>query len=605
MKKSIGDRLMKRTLHRLLAVAIIAGACTALPSCGSGGGSDELGGIIETTSYSIPAGETRTVGQDLVVKASQDITIDGILLVKPGVKLALIARRDLTMNGEIKPAPDRAAGASRQGEGGDFVAAAGRTLYINGDHVVGEANITGIEPNMTIEVHGKLRGVRGADAANRNENGKPGGSVEVGTDRANQNVIAYGYDAFTPGTISIIGGQSGEEGIVEGGDGGNGFNDDVGVRQGRDLTLTGTWGGNGGNCALKAGTVDVHLAISVRGGNGGRGGRAGPEAGVRAGDGVRAGEPGGNVAASSGNGGQGGALLLDGTAVGQPASERRPGHGGDAGGITATSGLGGPGEKGGDITFSAGAAGQKGAGFGSEKANDGKAAKVTVNGGGHGGDSDDPNRPGGAGGSMTITGPLGAAPKLDPASKMAAFGFGGDGFNGCYYNPARDGTSGGNGGNITANTALVLEDVVRGGGGGDGLLKAGSGGNRGLFNGAAQGPDGPDGILCPAELQTVTGTGFVAVVLDYDLGAELKAGDTVPLCRIKGGRIGFPEPITPEGGCSNDHLHADGATIVVKVIVDGTRQAVLGPFEDQAPHGCGFGKLTTTPTCEIVTRKPR
>src|SRR5690606_13724800 len=69
------------------------------------GGGSGLGGTITGTAFQVPAGTTTTVTSDLVVRTTGPITIQGTLLVAPGVDVALLAGGAPDGQGSRDPPP--------------------------------------------------------------------------------------------------------------------------------------------------------------------------------------------------------------------------------------------------------------------------------------------------------------------------------------------------------------------------------------------------------------------------------------------------------------------------------------------------------------------
>lgn len=229
-----------------------------------------------------------------------------------------------------------------------------------------------------------------------------------------------------------------------------------------------------------------------------------------------------------------------------------------------------------------------------------RAGVFTISGG-NGGDSDTPGRSGGKGGNLTISKEfLAIDVRAADGSRVNGFGNGGRGFNGCTILPCTVGSAGGKGGNLFSViyfAANKAPNSFNGGKGGDGLVTPGDGGVKGEKTGGEADitpRDGDDGVPCPAI--TGPGDGYLAVVLDFDLGTDLKRGDTVPLYRIQGGRIGNAEPITDTSGCSSSHFHGSG--IFIRGLKAG-RWIDLGPFSDPNGSRCGYGAFIVTTNKEI------
>src|SRR5690349_13795275 len=97
-------RPVSSRLFLLSSIVLLLG----LNSCGGGSASNNtilnpVQGEITTTAFQIPAGQTRTVTSDLTIRASQNIEINGTLLLSPGASLTLLTDGDLSVTGTIQP----------------------------------------------------------------------------------------------------------------------------------------------------------------------------------------------------------------------------------------------------------------------------------------------------------------------------------------------------------------------------------------------------------------------------------------------------------------------------------------------------------------------
>jgi hypothetical protein len=210
----------------------------------------------------------------------------------------------------------------------------------------------------------------------------------------------------------------------------------------------------------------------------------------------------------------------DGT--GTQLQEGRLGKGGSAGSVFASAGNGGPWGKGGDTIGTVELPGENGW-YGSH--GDGSRFAVKPNAffknGGNGGDSNNPKRSGGDGGTIDIKGPDGKPALLNDAIEISNYGNGGRGFNGCASTPRTLGTDGGDAYesgkfSLTVRQAKYSLDKHSfwGGDGGDGTTHAGYGGIQGQDDRPGRiGDWGRNGKKCPVQTASVIQDGPQPVVV--------------------------------------------------------------------------------------------
>jgi probable HAF family extracellular repeat protein len=501
---------------RSLALAAIVVAFVGMPGCGGGNNATgtsppgwaatgaSLSGVMNVTDFSIPAGTTRTATADLTINAGGKIQIDGTLLVTPGVGVALLAKGPLTINGAIQStdaASSRSRGATSLARNAAPLTRSGQTpprtrddkpkpMVLHGQNVLIDVNakvapwagqdvlIATDDATGTVTIERDIILPHGYDAGNSTENGRDGGSIEVGTDRAVQAAKAAGAPtAGQPAKVVL------DTIFIKAGTGGAGWAEWNGKLVGGALQFFASNGGNGGS-------VRIHAAQSVKkpvgqvtiiGGNGGAGGSAGrsepttpndqtpPTIATHAPDGKMVGEKGADVDFFSGDGGNGG----DGEVVAptiDTALNITAGQGGRGGSVLVSAGNGGPGGDGGKLTGSVGISGRDGMGQGMTPEGAHPAATVYLTNGGNGGDAPDKDHPGGKGGAISFIGSdhnpavIGAY-QQDTQKSLRPGGFilrnygnGGQGFNGCM-NGGVNGTDGGSAGLNANGFALQVHGV--------------------------------------------------------------------------------------------------------------------------------------------------
>ncbi len=455
-----------------------------ISSCGGGGGggSNGISGVMNVTTFIVPAGETRVVGGDLTVISSGDIRIDGTLQLPAGANIVLASGTSLAINGAVTSATrSRSAGSKSTRDiapepkvifAAPLCTVSGDTKIPPGsDYMYGGVKALGVEPRITIT--GKITCENGLDSDRRLKNGGIGGSIEIGTPKAIAAAQkALDASSFSFGTVTKAVSAT-ISGSLTAGNGGKGFSDLTGASGGHALTLIGSEGGNGGSITVDATATDL-TGSTIVAGTGGKGGSVGDPAKVaRAQEGVALAEAGYDLNATSGNGGIGGSVILP--AAGVTSALGVPGHGGSAGAIFVSAGNGGPGGRGGASTLLVGAKGKTGVGPGQPN---GLSAPVdaTVNlvSGSNGGSADSPSIKGGRGGDITVTARDGANRAVVVLSILIDhYGSGGAGSGGCGK-PYTPGSAGGNGG--TLNVKGAKYDATFSLTGGDGSKGCGAGG---------------------------------------------------------------------------------------------------------------------------------
>ncbi|MFN3729378.1 MAG: hypothetical protein ACK4XJ_06675 [Fimbriimonadaceae bacterium] len=593
-QRSIPSRCL---LGALLVSPPALWSCAGSSSGGTAPG-NELSGRIDAAEFTIAAGETRTVVGDVIVRTTGPIRIDGTLLVRANVSVDLVADGPLTIAGSIRPdgpAPAAFAEDKHVLLFGDGVTVSGEVesrhdLYV----AVMERDDTSARfaETQIVRITGTMTTSDGRHATNANENGGDAATIFLCEQTANELARSKGGK---PGPARAI--QVGPDPptaankfFVRPGNGGNGFSDVAGTRNGKSLSARGSNGGKGGNLLMAADTMVI--AGNTSAGNGGHGGDAGPPRSadsIRALDGTQNQEDGGNATAIVGAGGDGGTVAVRGSVViGLQGLTFRAGDGGNAGSTNVQSGRGGPSGKGGAMVLQAAKPGVAGRAEGftpSEPAMEGEHTVFVMRDGAMGGESLFETFAGGAGGAVEFRDPDQAQFVIQFSRSVAN---GGAGFDGCAVLPRTLGTQGGKGG--TSSVQLAVQGAWSGGRGGDDPNGGQPGGERGQGPTGPMGQEGPKGSGCQFQPQTTVGEGYIAVILEHDLGEHLKAGDVVPLIRIRGGHAANVEP-----GCNSDHLHSHGEGIEVTLNPDEGRVISVGRFPDPNGPGCGYGKLTVIP----------
>jgi hypothetical protein len=553
----------ERAITHLFGTLFAVVAPVSLWGCGGSGDNgpvNPISGVMNVQQFKIAAGETRTVTGDLIVNSTDDLVIDGQLLVTPGARVALYSEKDVIIHGVVKPAPTRAR-STREGEPPADLVIASRNVDISPQTAPfpvelagegGSALITTTAANGRVSISQEIIARRGKYSDSRTVNGGSGGNIEIGTQKAIDAAVADGKaGAVTPLTIAVTS-------KLQAGDGGWGLTDYKGIQTPGLFDLRGTDGGRGGDINLSAGTVTAVDAILVPG----RGGPGGGADGPKAADGAAPGEKGSNLKAHSGSGGRGGVATVKG-------QRRVEGGGGKAGDIRAAAGNGGPGGRGGDSTIEVGA---PGSGLSENE------AVVSLVNGGNGGNAGAPFQNGGDGGSVVLT----VATRHDgTAGRTAAvvtnsYGRGGNGYSGCT-NPTTVGTNGGHGGSFTGPQSLYFPhpEAFVGGNAGDGVPPGvkGRGGTEALTG--VKFDDGRPGVTCDVAALAVR----LAHNLSVNGTVRFPAGTLVPFRDFSGVIVAQPDV-----GCDKTHPHAPGGFTINGV----------GPFDDMAPGGCGIGEFVNS-----------
>jgi hypothetical protein len=561
---------------------------------GGGGGGNGLFGVINTASFEIPAGETRTVTGDLTVNSTGPITINGTLLIPDNANVALLAGGEVVVGGEIKPSGTKAPANGKTTDGE-------KLLLIGGDNVTVNGPITSPirimmfvndetdsrQQTGTIALSEPVRTEDGRDSTHYATDGGDAAGIDIGTFEAVLAAQAKGVKGMAPLDIEEVLTQGSTGLIIRAGRGGHGVDDPNGTPQGKNRIYRASSGGKGGSVKLVAN--NIKLLSGVRAGHGGRGGSCGAD-GARAGDGTAEGEKGGNVEMKLGSGGRGGDLALTGTLVmGSGGLTVAAGNGGNAGeALGGGPGNGGPAGAGGDMSIEVGTPGAGGDGpAGWIDGDPGKKASITIKRAGNGGYSWNPNLAGGNGGNLTLTAKQGQ-PDYEKLVLDNSFA-GALGFDGCKVLPHTSGSNGGKGG-VVSHLAQLLNSSANGGRGGDGV-QAGVGGEAGVVPGASPTP-GAAGGGCHFDTTHIQGFGFLAVKLEFPTGPFAK-GDIIPLIRLFGGGVSGPEQ-----NWNHHHLHG---IIAVVARLQGQRTE-LGPYPDPAPEASGHGSIITVPSPEIQTQ---
>ena len=480
--------------RRMLITAILA-AFPLIASCGGGGGGPEpLFGELNVTDFILPAGQTRKVTQDLTIRSTGNIQIDGNLIVVPGALVNLLADRDLLLNGRITGEPVRKNAVTRQDSdapgflfvGANITTATQFQLELEDPSV--SLIVVNNDPDGQVTVAGNITTRDGTDSTARGTGGGRSGSIEIGSNQAL--ILARGkgvLNAVAPRTVTI-------QGVLRTGRGGNGFTDLQGVDEGRVLRATASDGGRAGGIRIAASERVDFSAGAFRPGNGGRGGDVGSaQSPVRGRNGTQVLEMGQSIIAAPGSGGFTGEAEI--TPGPTPELPDRP-VGGRAGSVYVAAGNGGPAGRGGDVTTGSALPGQPQIVQPVEY-----LTSVYVSGGGNGGDAAGPQgleSLGGTGGNVTVN-----RFTTRVFIHVANAGNAGNGWNGCASSPVTSGGEGGEGGRLFGEPTPERADVdvagsFEGGDGGAGNPPgaAGKGGWDVLGNTY---PDGQPGGPCDTQ----------------------------------------------------------------------------------------------------------
>jgi hypothetical protein len=519
------------TLALLVAFAACAGNATPRTSSYTGSSGNErsnvrpadrvVEGVIKVDSWSVPAHERWAVGEKgLVVYAKHAITIDGILEVPAGRRIALFAPElRIRSSGMITTAElSRYFGVSALPEVADVIDACDLSVGSRSQNSSSLPIV--LPPGDSLEVSASAKDctfqlyqwVETFDGRNGNRDsadlrdGETGGNIEIGTEtaigfaeRAATEIGEKGVKAYMPHVLEL-------EGVIAAGDGGAGA-DDV---DGKFTHANDTWSfaagsaGRGGNVAIDASKLVSNIQqpriVAGRGGNGGGIGAA--QIG-----GIPTAPNAGNLNITQSRGDDGGSVFLSGamSRAGLPPI-LVPGNGGDAGVVSASGGSGwsAPAGKGGNVTLALSVPGAGGTGAkGGVRGTDGSYPTMIFSGstGGSGGTG-----AGSTGGSFYLirehfTPPLPATETYQ--LQFTGFGSGGASGSTCGHL----GYLGGAAGNLYEKTWDGRSDFARfliigfnGGAGGPGD-PGGTGGNEGNFilNGHVEqaiGTVGSQGYTC-------------------------------------------------------------------------------------------------------------
>ncbi|MGC4045563.1 MAG: hypothetical protein QM758_17360 [Armatimonas sp.] len=470
----------------LLSTAILV---PFLVSCGGGGGSEGLSGVLNVASFVIPAGETRTVTGDLVVNSVADLVIEGELKVTPGARVALYSEGDVNIHGPISTAPGRARGSRQSERPADLIMAGDNIVITEKSHpFVIELADTGASIYITtlseagkIDISQDLVTKPGKDATSRDTVGGPGGSIHIGNDTAALEAQVDGkLNATKPRTVTVTS-------TLTTGRGGHGFTDNTGAVLEDGLVVACTGGGSGGSVFIDSNRETPPIlrreqVVLGHGGNAGSCGSAG--APVRGKSGTSAGEAGQSVSVDLGAEGYGGQLFRRATAV-EHGAER-----GLQGNVFAAAGNGGPGGRGGDTTVKVAVIPQ----------GETIPSQVHLEDGGNGGTATQQFQNGGKGGNVTIEVFGTQQAPATHAVTLKNYANGAAGFSGCSVSPTNPGSSGGAGGDLTAplSVGINVQDSFRGGRAADGDPPGVKGAGGTLSRDGSRYPDGQVGVACGA-----------------------------------------------------------------------------------------------------------
>ncbi|MGC4043646.1 MAG: hypothetical protein QM758_07550 [Armatimonas sp.] len=482
--------------HRVLVAAGVFSLLGLLVGCGGGGdgGAPELPAETTGASFTIPAGETRIVHSSASINVTGDVTIAGTLQLDPGAKL-LIQGENVAIPGTIVAAPTRHVSRDEKPLTGGLYIIIRKESRVNGTIAPPPATDAVFMCSTTIEqpsvlFEGTIR-TQGQDGAARGENGKPSGSVLIGTEAAAAKVKEQ-FPELKAANLSGTFTQVTVRGTIAIGRGGRGFDDKVGVSENRTLTLLGSSGAASGALVMEADAIDVSTGTLTMAA-GGDGGSVITPTGIAGFDGSSVGQAGFAVIGTSGDAGDAGEVNLITSHLTGNAPAR--GFGGAAGKVLLFSGHGGPAGKGGKLEAYVGRQGFP------NLANGVGLATVAI-APGNGGNAPDNQHKGGDGGDAVVLDRDQASMAQVSASKIHPMeeddvANGGDGFDGCSATPQITGSDGGNGGTLTvAGAKYDFDTSFDGGDGGDGPVFA-VGGLAGIDDANHKvGVNGRDGQTC-------------------------------------------------------------------------------------------------------------
>ncbi|MBV8435020.1 MAG: hypothetical protein JO029_12140 [Candidatus Eremiobacteraeota bacterium] len=344
---------MKRQSSVLFAWLLLAlAACTAanvpsalLPNARTQARHPEpnatLGGVVNEETFSVPAGKAFTVRENLYVFASKSATVDGALIVYPGVTVAFITPsftlgKTALLRWETFPAAGNAPSPMPNVVSACNVFVAGDAQWIPGGGVNLELSASGKPPEgqhclVVFQSGVKLaleHGLNGSHYADGN--GGNGGSIEIGSTKAIEDADAiakaHGHSdisASRPDTlnlgISLIAAPGGTGKSVS----------KVPARKGTTYSVIAGTGGKGGKIDVTVGKI-VGNDVRVQAGSGGDGGYVYEE---RIGwklDGTASSPDASDIEVTMGAGGEGGDISVT-TKKPKPKSfVETPGDGGNA-----------------------------------------------------------------------------------------------------------------------------------------------------------------------------------------------------------------------------------------------------------------------------------
>lgn len=553
---------MKRNLTYLAVATIIILGCGGGGSGSGDTGDTGLSGIINTSTFSIPAGQTQTASGDLTIVASDAINIAGTLKVNPGVNVTFFANNGITVPGTIgvgvlPSQPGRGYGSKK------FIFSSPNT-NISSDCTFGPGvNVVfvgGTGATNTVTLTGDVRCQVAPAGVGRSAQGDGGGAILIGSSQALSIATAAGLEPSVPQTVSI------DSNLVAG-DGGHGGDDVAGSVVTRTTTGISGRGGDGGNVEISAVTsITYGLAATLRPGKGGDGGWVGRVTGSANGhlkgvDGTANSEVGGPMNITCGTGGNAGAVVTTApTTNGTPTID--PQVGGNGGCPFIKGGNGGPGGNGSTMTITIGLCGLNSDG---NRATVATAIELLEGNGGNG----TATLPGGNGGTVNLT-TNGCLNNF-----MIDCCRGGNGYDGAAQTPAVAGTNGGNGGTITADGPLTYTYRSFNGGDGGNFSDGGT-----ETNGGAQGTltgTGGIGIAGFPGLAKSEAIRQITLAQNYVLfpGTTLAGGSALALGQVRNYTIN-----APSASCATNSVHGS-------IYING-----YGPFADPAPLGCGHGPVT-------------
>lgn len=556
------DRKMRPSARQVCGLA----ALLTIAACGGSGGgipdaTQTLSGTITTTTFSLAAGETRRVNGDLRIEASNDISIDGKLLVDEGVEIVLIAGDEISL-GEIQPSGKTISGRGLTRDTVNTVIA-GRNANIRASQTwPPRTNVCLVANNAgNVTIGGSMTVQNSANATARNRTGDPGGSIYIGGLAVAIAQVAGAKNATNPGVLTI-------NANLKAGDGGRG-GDDINGEGSRPVVMEPGRGGRGGTIEIGAATLFFGGARLTpgRGGDAGWAGRphGAPEGVKRSRNGSSRYEVGETIKLQATGQAFAGQVIINAPAVtGAPNIDKIPA--GQPASFFVAPGTGGVSGNGGDLVVTGF---QITNGLNSERKPTPSNAVVEVVDGGNGGVAADKVSLGGIGGAIVCK-------DSKNQESIATFRLinsfrGGTGFDGCSVNPVTNGTKGGNAGlveDILLPKLQLQGRALHGGDGGDFAIGVRPlGGDAGKStSGTVIGQDGTPGRPC-AEVAMLMLLNANVVYNGVTLGSK---GQEVSVSRFRGYSYS-----NGEAGCPKGHLHGT-------VYFDDK-----GPIEDPDPTGCG------------------